>query len=99
MRSRSSGTGTRSKRSGARHLVTGAREPKPLRRRGTGARDPRFRLKVRSIMSQPNIPHCDCIGTSDEDSFCMSSYLRDLQDAIASETHEPSAFELRRVDL
>jgi hypothetical protein len=31
-------------------------------------------------MSQPNIPHCDCIGTPDEDSFCRASYLKDLEE-------------------
>lgn len=30
-------------------------------------------------MSQNKVPHCDCIGTPDEDSFCRASYLEDLE--------------------
>lgn len=31
-------------------------------------------------MSQNKVPHCDCIGTPDEDSFCRASYLKDLEE-------------------
>lgn len=47
-------------------------------------------------MSQPNIKHCDCIGTEAEDSFCKASYLQDLN---SSDKPEPSDFENWRVDL
>jgi hypothetical protein len=57
-------------------------------------------------MSQPNIPHCDCIGTADEDSFCRASYQDDLNDwsvrdnvKSASGNLQLSDFEKRRVDL
>lgn len=30
-------------------------------------------------MSQKQEPHCDCIGTPDEDSLCKAAYLQDLE--------------------
>lgn len=28
------------------------------------------------------VPHCDCIGTSDEDDLCLAAYKLDVQEAI-----------------